>query len=32
MTAVIYRRRHSALSRGEREWRVEEGGLVSVGA
>jgi hypothetical protein len=32
MTAVIYRRRHSALSRGEREWRVEEGGLASIGA
>lgn len=27
-----YRRRHNALSRGEREWRVEEGGLASVGA
>lgn len=32
MSAVIYRRRENALSRGEREWRVEEGGLVSVGA
>jgi hypothetical protein len=32
MQPVIYRRRHSALSRGEREWRVEEGGLVSIGA
>jgi len=29
---VIYRRRHNALSRGEREWRVEEGGLASIGA
>ncbi len=32
MQALIYRRRHNALSRGEREWRVEEGGLASVGA
>lgn len=32
MKALIYRRRHNALSRGEREWRIEEGGLVSVGA
>ncbi len=29
---MIYRRRHNALSRGEREWRVEEGGLASIGA
>ncbi|HRK64153.1 MAG TPA: hypothetical protein PLN53_07130 [Terricaulis sp.] len=29
---MIYRRRHNALSRGEREWRVEEGHLASIGA
>ncbi len=31
MQPVIYRRRRNALSRGEREWRVEEDALVSVG-
>jgi hypothetical protein len=31
MQPVVYRRRRNALSRGEREWRVEEDALVSVG-
>lgn len=31
MQPVVYRRRRDALSRGEREWRVEEDALVSVG-
>jgi hypothetical protein len=31
MQPVIYRRRRGAISRGEREWRVEEDALVSVG-
>jgi hypothetical protein len=29
MQPVIYRRRRNAMSRGEREWRVEENALVS---
>lgn len=32
MQPVVYCRRRDALSRGEREWRVEEDALVSVGA
>ncbi|HYD89752.1 MAG TPA: hypothetical protein VEA80_19885 [Vitreimonas sp.] len=32
MEPVIYRRRAGAISRGEREWRVEEDALVSRGA
>jgi hypothetical protein len=32
MQPVTYRRRRNALSRGEREWRVEEDALVSVGS
>lgn len=28
---MIYRRRHNAFSRGEREWRVEDGALSSIG-
>jgi hypothetical protein len=31
MQQVIYRRRRGAISRGEREWRVEEDALVSRG-
>jgi hypothetical protein len=31
MQPVIYRRRGGAVSRGEREWRVEDDALVSVG-
>lgn len=31
MQAVVYSRRRSALSRGDREWRVEENDLVTVG-
>jgi len=30
--SATYSRRRNRLSRGEREWRVEEGALVSVGA
>lgn len=29
---MIYRRRHNALSRGEREWRIEDEALSSIGA
>jgi hypothetical protein len=32
MQPVIYRRRRNAISRGEREWRVEEDALVTVSA
>jgi hypothetical protein len=32
MQPVIYRRRRSAISRGEREWRVEDDALVTVSA
>ncbi|MBC7767238.1 MAG: hypothetical protein H7124_00460 [Phycisphaerales bacterium] len=32
MEPVIYRRRRNAMSRGEREWRVEDDALVSRGA
>lgn len=32
MQALTYRRRHNAFSRGEREWRVDDEGLSSVGA
>jgi hypothetical protein len=32
MDPVIYRRRRGAISRGEREWRVEEDALVTRGA
>jgi hypothetical protein len=32
MQPVSYRRRRNALSRGEREWRVEEDALVTVGS
>lgn len=32
MQAAVYRRRRSAVSRGEREWRVEDDALVSCGA
>jgi hypothetical protein len=32
MQPVVYRRKRNALSRGEREWRVEEDALVSVGS
>jgi hypothetical protein len=31
MQPVVYRRRGGAVSRGEREWRVEDDALVSVG-
>lgn len=31
MQPVIYRRRRSAISRGEREWRVEDDALVTRG-
>ncbi len=31
MTPVVYRRRRNALSRSEREWRVEEDALVTRG-
>jgi len=31
MEPVIYRRRRSAMSRGEREWRVEDDALVTRG-
>ncbi len=31
MQPNVYRRRRNALSRGEREWRVEEDALVTVG-
>jgi hypothetical protein len=30
MQPVVYRRRRGAISRGEREWRVEDDALVSV--
>ncbi len=32
MQPVVYRRRGSAISRSEREWRVEDGALVTRGA
>ena len=32
MQPVIYRRRRNAISRGEREWRVEDDALVTVSA
>jgi hypothetical protein len=32
MQPVIYRRRRNAMSRGEREWRVEEDALVTRGS
>jgi hypothetical protein len=32
MAQVIYRRRRAAISRGEREWRVEEHALATRGA
>ncbi len=31
MQPVVYRRRRNAISRSEREWRVEEDALVTVG-
>lgn len=31
MQSVIYRKRGGAISRGEREWRVEDDALVSIG-
>lgn len=31
MQPVVYRRRRNAITRSEREWRVEEDALVSVG-